>query len=251
MLGHLYVGLSRQIVLHRQLDIVANNIANADTSGFKVEDMMVGTQVAPRANTLDGPKGIKFAVDQGVARNFTQGPMRETGATLDVAIDGEGFFAVRTAAGDRYTRDGRFTLNAEGRLTTQNGQSVLDASGGEISVDPQNGPVSISKDGLITQSDPTSGQQSTVGKLGVVRFANQSALSKEGDNLFANVSNLQPQPATDAQVRQGMLEGSNVNPVLQITRMIEINRAYDAVSKMVDQTASLSSRSVERLGRAS
>ena len=98
----LYVGLSRQMTLRRELDIVANNIANANTTGFKVEDLMVRTEQAKPAKTLDGSAPVKFVLDSGVARDFTQGPMTKTGGDFDLAIEGKGFFRVQTAGGDRY-----------------------------------------------------------------------------------------------------------------------------------------------------
>lgn len=245
----MYIGLSRQMVLRRAMDVVANNIANADTSGFKVEDLMSRTEAAKPARTADGPRPIKFAIDSGVARDFGQGTLRDTGGKLDFAIEGDGFFTVRTAAGPRYTRDGRFTLDTEGRLVTQRGQPVLDEAGAEITLNPEEGEVSVSSDGVISQVDPTTGQARVVGRLGVVRFDNLAVLDKQGDNLLANTSNARPQAAGGSQVRQGMLEGSNVNSIVQITRMIEINRAYESASKLVSQTEELSRSAIERLGR--
>src|SRR5690606_25730494 len=118
----LYVGLSRQMVLRRHMDIIANNIANADTTGFKVESLMQATDPQTRAFTLGGPKELKFVTAEGVARNFGQGNLRRTDAPLDLSIEGEGFFKVTAAEGERYTRDGRFRTDDAGRITTQAGQ---------------------------------------------------------------------------------------------------------------------------------
>ena len=101
----LYVGLSRQMTLRRQLDIVANNIANADTTGFKVEQPLVQTEPRAPARSDDGPNPIKFVLDNGLARDFSQGSLKITNATFDLAIDGPGFFQIATPAGDRFTRD--------------------------------------------------------------------------------------------------------------------------------------------------
>ncbi len=239
----LYVGLSRQMTLRRQLDIVANNVANANTTGFKTEDLMVRTEQAKPAKTLDGGSPVKFVLDSGVARDFTQGAMTKTGGDLDVAIDGKGFFKIQTAGGERYTRDGRFTTNPEGKLVTQGGNTVLDDGGGEITIDPQLGPVTIGKDGIISQGAVR------VGKLGIVRPTDLSSFAKDGDNLYRNTSNTTPQAAPDAQVQQGMLEASNVNSIVQITKLIEIQRAYEGVSKMMDNTSELSRTAVDRLGK--
>ena len=128
----LYVGLSRQMTLQRQLDIVANNIANADTSGFKAEEPLFRTEPKAPANTLDGPKPIKFVIDAGLTRDFSQGPLRTTNAAFDLAIDGPGFFRIQTPSGERFTRDGHFRLDETGRIVTQSGQAVLDSGGAEV-----------------------------------------------------------------------------------------------------------------------
>lgn len=238
----MYVALSRQMVLKRELDIVANNIANVDTTGFKVEGTMVKTDPSTGASMVDGPPSLKFVIDDGVTRDFSQGALHQTDGPLDLGIEGQGFFKVQTAAGERYTRDGRFTLSPEGKLTTQAGDPVQGESG-EIVVNPELGPVTIAEDGTVSQG------VNKVGKIEVVTFDDLSGLSKTGDNLFRNTSNLQPQPSTAARVHQGMLESSNVNSILQVTRLIEISRAYESMARTIENSAELSRRSVERLGR--
>jgi flagellar basal-body rod protein FlgF len=240
----LYVGLSRQVVLQREMDIVANNIANANTTGFKVESLMEKTDPAAPAFTLQGPRPVKFVTQDGVARDFSQGALNRTDSPLDVAIQGQGFFQVSTAGGPRYTRDGRFTLDANGRLVTDSGDPVLDDGGGEITLDPNNaGAVTIAQDGTITQG------ATRLGRLGVYTFQTLATLQKTGGNLYQDTSNQQPQPAADARVRQGMLEGANVQPILEITRMIEVSRAYEQMSQIMDSTATLSKNAVEQLGK--
>ena len=238
----MYIGLSRQMTLRREMDIIANNIANADTAGFKVENLMVRTEPKAPARSVDGPKPIKFVLDDGVARDFTQGALRQTGGAFDLAIEGKGFFKLDTARGERFTRDGRFTLSPEGRLTTQSGDAVSGESG-EITIDPTKGPVSIAGDGTVSQA----GER--IGKIGVFLFSGRGSLTKTGDNLYKNTSNEAPLADTASRVRQGMLESSNVNPILQITRMIEVSRAYQGVVKSMESSADLSRRAVERLGK--
>jgi flagellar basal-body rod protein FlgF len=238
----IYVGLSRQMLLQRELDIAANNLANVDTAGFKFEEMLSNADAPPTTRPGGNPNPpLTFTVANGVLRNFTQGSLTQTGAPLDVAIDGKGFFKISTAAGTRYTRDGRFMLDPTGKIVTQDGDAVQ-GDGGDITLDPKKGPVSISANGEISQSGEI------VGKLSAVTFDSLSALSKDGNNLYRNDSNLTEQPAASAVLKQGMLEGSNVQPITQITRLIEINRAYDAVSTMMSSTASLSNNSIQRLG---
>ena len=240
-----YIGLSRQMTLRRELDVVANNIANAQTTGFKVEQLMVGEEVGERARNAFVRPGVSFVLDNGVARDFGQGALSQTSRPLDFAIEGEGaFFTLQDANGEAYTRDGAFTVDPEGRLTTEAGLPVL-GDGGEIVLDPTLGEASVGPDGTITQ------QGQIVGRLSVVRFDSLGALEKGGDGLYRNASNSRPLEATDARIRQGMLEGSNVNPILEITNLIEIQRAYESVSRMIENTNDLSRRSVERLGRVS
>jgi flagellar basal-body rod protein FlgF len=238
----MYVTLSRQMTLRREMDLIANNIANADTTGFKVEKLMVRAEPKAPARMKDGPGPLKFVLDDGVARDFGQGALNQTGATFDLAIEGKGFFKVDTAAGERYTRDGRFTLSPDGKVVTQAGDPVQGAAG-DIIVDPAKGPVSIALDGTVSQG------AERVGKVEVFSFDNRSVLAKDHDNLLTNTSNAQPNPDTVSRIRQGMLEGSNVNPIQEITRMIEVSRAYEGVAKAMDNTADLSRRAVERLGR--
>lgn len=240
----LYVGLSRQMTLEREMDVIANNVANVDTTGFKLESLMVETDTEhlPVDPTNVNLPNINFSLDAGVVRNFTQGALKQTGNPLAMAIDGQGFFTVMTPQGPRYTRDGRFEMDAQGRLVTAGGEP-LQGGGGDVVLDPTKGPPKIATDGTVSQ------QNVVVGKIGVVTFASLSALTKEGDGLYRNDSNLQPQPSAGALIRQGMLESSNVNPIAQITRMIQVSRAYENIAKMMDQTGQLASSAVDRLGK--
>ena len=243
----LYVGLSKQMILRRELEVAANNIANADTTGFKVETMTVAADPLTPPGSPASTRPIQYVIDTGLARNFGQGALQQTGAPLDLAIDGDGFFQVSTAGGQRYTRDGRFATNAQGQLVTQTGDSVLDASGSPISLSLNGGPPSIAADGTVSQALPGQAQSQIVGKIGVVSFASLAALSKTGDGLYSN-NGAAPTPSAKSFVRQGMLESSNVQPVLQVTDLIRISRAYDQLSNMMNNTADLSSRSIQRLG---
>lgn len=245
-----YIGLSRQAALQRQMDIVANNLANVDTVGFKVEQQLLASQAgAPAKNeNVRGP--ALFVIDNGVGRDFSEGDLRTTGRPLDVAIEGNAFFKVQTPGGERYTKDGRFTLNPQGQLVTASGHPVLDAGGGTITLDPANGEPSISDDGVVSQRTPQ-GASTQVGKLGVVRFDTLSVLQKGGDNLYVNTSNATPQAANDVRLHQGMLEGSNVKPITQITNLIEIQRSYERVAQMIQQNNDLSQQSIDRLARVS
>jgi flagellar basal-body rod protein FlgF len=240
-----YIGLSREMTLQRALTIAANNMANADTTGFKVEHPMLQTQLGAPAKDEQVRGPAQFVLDSGVARDFSQGELRKTGAPLDLAITGSGFFQVSTPQGVRYTRDGAFGVDAQNRLVDGKGNAVLDDGGGQITFDPLLPSPTISQDGVVSQGSLR------IAKLGVVDFPSASVLSKTGDNLYANTSNAQPAPAANAKVMQGMLEGSNVKPVLEVTDLIQISRAYDQVSQMISNVNDLSEQTIQRLGKVS
>ena len=238
-----YIGLSRQMTLRRELDIVANNIANANTTGFKVEQLLVGTEVGARARNDSIKPGASFVLDNGVGRDFGQGALQQTGRSLDFGIQGEGaFFTVNDGTGDAYTRDGAFTLDPTGKLVTKAGLAVQ-GDGGDIILDTALGAAVIGEDGTISQNG------ALVGKLTLARFETLGALSKDGDGLYRNRSNSTPIDATGAKISQGALEASNVNPLTEITSMIEISRAYEQATRMIENVNDLSKRAVERLGR--
>jgi flagellar basal-body rod protein FlgF len=228
------------MTLRRELDIIANNVANADTVGFKVEQLLVEEEPLRPAKSLGIRGPVDFVIDGEVARDFSQGGFSQTGNTFDLAVEGDGFLVVETANGPRYTRDGRLQLDAQNRLVTHAGDPVL-GGGGPVTFDPEGVTPVIAPDGTISQGTVT------LGKLDLVRFDDRRGLKKEGDNLFA--ADAAGQPAPDLRVRQGMVEQSNVKPVLEITNLIEVSRAYERATRMVDSTEDLSRRAVERLGR--
>ncbi len=238
----LYVGLSRQLTLQRALEVTANNLANLDTVGFKVEALTLNTDPLRPSNLTTGDP-INYVIDNGVARNFGQGSIEQSSNPLDVAIEGDGFLTVQTPDGNRYTRDGRMALNAQNQLVDHAGNPVLSSSGSVITLDPQKTDLAIAKDGTISQNGLA------VGKLGVSRFADLSVLKKQGSNLF-DAPGVTPTQATNVHLSQGAVEHSNVQPVAEMTNLIAITRAYDQVSQMVSQTQDLSDSAVQRLGKA-
>lgn len=241
----LYVAVSRQLTLRRELDIVADNIANATTTGFKAERLGLAADPAPRATHMDGPRIATFVEDWALLRDFRQGPIEKTARPLDVAIDGEGLFAVQTGDGVAYARDGRFARNPDGQLVTQAGHPVLDDANQPISLDDA-GPIDITPEGEIFSG----GQQ--VARLGIYTFENLGDLSRVGEGLLMPADTAQALPAApETTVLQGAVEGSNVTPVLEITRMIQISRAYESISRMLSNAEDLSRRTIERLGRVS
>jgi flagellar basal-body rod protein FlgF len=223
-----YIALSRQMALRQQMDVVANNIANANTSGFKAE-MMLMSEV-----DLPAEQGTKLAYvqDFATARDFSPGTLRPTGNDLDLAIQGNGFFAVQTPDGVRYTRVGRFQLNGDGTLVTSQGYPVL-AGGSAVTIDPDDGPVNVAEDGSISTDHARNGTQlQVVGQHDVVDFANREALTPAQDNLF-DAGTQAPTSAT-GKVAQRVLEDSNVNPIVEMTHMIEVTRNYQTVQRFLD-----------------
>jgi flagellar basal-body rod protein FlgF len=164
-----YVALSRQITLRRELDIIANNVANADTAGFKAESLLVEEEPMRPAKTFGLRAPVDFVIDGEVARDFGQGGFQKTGNPLDVAIEGDGFLSIETAQGPRYTRDGRLQLDAQNRLVTAAGDPVL-SGGGPVVLDPALGALTIAADGTLSQGE------TQVGRLDLVRFDDRRGL---------------------------------------------------------------------------
>lgn len=239
----LLVGLTRQLTLRRALDVTANNVANMSTAGFKVERPLMGASEADRpARTADGGS-ISFVRDWGLARNFTPGQLELTSRPLDVALRGEGFFTVETPEGEtRYTRDGRFSVDPDGQLTTAAGHLVLNDVGSPINV-----PADVTEF-LIDDSGAILAGGQRVAQLGVVRFADNTSLDKAGDGTFR--SDAPAVAVEDPDVRQGYVEQSNVNPIGEITRLIEVTRAYESVTRMLSSDEDLKRRAIDTLSGA-
>ena len=238
-----YIALSRQMVLKRELDITANNIANMSTTGFKVESLIIGSEPGAPAFNDQIKTPANFAYDNGLGRDFKQGPLSQTGNSLDLAIEGDGvFFTLNGPNGPLYTRNGAFTLGADGSIMSQDGKTLM-GDGGPILIDPKKASPTISADGVVSQGDER------IGKIGLVRIDALSALSKQGDGTFALNGNQTATPATNAKLSQGFIEGSNVNSIKEITRLVEINRAYSSISNLLSQNQELTRSAIERLGR--
>ncbi len=238
----LMVGLTRQMVLRRQMDVTANNIANMSTAGFKVEKLLLKNVSDGSARHLDGPSKINFVQDTGVTRRFSDGQLEKTGRAFDLAIKGPGFFVIETPQGERYTRDGRFAVNDTGTLSTSDGMAVLDDGGAPIVLDVNGEAPVITKDGSVQ----VGGLE--VARLDIANFNALDKLKKVGEGRFKAPANLEVLAVESPKVLQYHLERSNVVGIVEMSRMIETTRAYQSVSNMLNQAETLSKRTIERLG---
>ncbi|MEQ8900948.1 MAG: flagellar hook-basal body complex protein [Roseovarius sp.] len=210
-----YTTLTRQSGLLREMQLVANNIANAATTGYRQEGLIFSEHVS---RTGDGGS---VSMAYGNARNISglQGPLNQTGGTLDLAIEGDGFFLIETPAGERLTRAGAFSLSAAGDLVTPDGFRVLDAGGAPVFIPPDATDFGLSPDGTLSSGGRPLAQ------IGLVQPAEGTTLMREDGVMFRAEGGFVPQE--NARILQGFLEGSNVDPIGQIARMIEVQRAYE------------------------
>lgn len=209
-----YVTLSRQSGLMNEMRIVANNIANAATTGYRQEGLVFSEYVQ------SAPNQPSLSMTRAQVRNTSMeaGALTKTDGRFDFAIEGDGFFLIETPAGERLTRAGSFAPNADGDLVTMNGHRVLDAGGAPVFV-PVGTDISVASDGTVSAD----GQP--LGQIGLVRPTDPLDMIREDGVMFRTDGGVEP--AGQARLLQGFLEGSNVNPILQVSRMIEIQRAYE------------------------
>ncbi|MFK7761906.1 MAG: flagellar hook-basal body complex protein [Roseobacter sp.] len=210
-----YTTLTRQSGLMREMRVVANNIANAATSGFRQEGVIFSEYV----KSVDNASSLSMGQADARQTSFDQGALTKTGGQFDFAIEGDGFFLIETPQGERLTRAGSFTPNADGDLVTPDGLRVLDAGGAPVFIPPGAADISVSADGTI------SSEGNPVGQMGLVQPTNPGQLVREDGVMFRAEEGFDI--AENGSILQGFVENSNVNPILQLTRMIEVQRAYE------------------------
>lgn len=233
-----YIALSRQLTLRREMDVIAHNIANMNTPAFKAE-RMIFREFIEKPN----PKQpLSFVQDIGMARDMTEGPVSATGNPLDVAISGPGFLSVQTPDGVRYTRHGRLQLDGQGQLVTSQGAPVLSTGGAPITIPIDAGTLTIAADGTI------SGDDTVIDQIGLTEFAKPNVLKRDANGLY-EAGNQPPQAAAKSKMVQGMLERSNVQPIVEMTRMIDVHRSYDTASKLVSSSHEQEMRAINKLVR--
>ena len=233
------IAYTRQKSLFQRLEVVSNNVANADTAGFKAE-LAVYTENKDR---LDGK--VNPTPKLNISTSQAQGGMKVTGNQLDVAIQGEGFFSVETPLGTRYTRSGGLSINAEGQLVTKEGYTFL-GDGGPIQLDPSDSEIEIGDNGEVTAI--TAEGRQLRGTISVQKFENNAGLIKVGQGNFR--SSEAPVPAevlTDFKVVQGALEDSNVNSISQMTELINLSRSVQQVAKIIENQHSMQRDTVSKL----
>jgi len=237
------IALSRQMALRRELDVVSNNVANINTTGYKGDTAVFEEYLMPTARHDSFPgkhSKLSYVHDRATSHDLSQGPLRQTGNPLDIAIDGKEFFVVETPKGERYTRNGSFQLNNVGELVTSEGYRVV-GDRGPIVFRPDDKDIAINGDGTITVPNGTRG------KLRLVTFEDPQNLQKDGFSTFRAGDNQQAQQALRPHVVQGSIEMSNVKGVLEMTRLIEVSRAYTQTATLLQQHGDMRKSAIERL----
>lgn len=239
------VGLSRQVALRRELDVIANNIANINTTGFKADALVFQEFLSPGAREDTFQRGqdrrVSFVWDRASTINLQQGALDSTGNPLDVALGGRGFLVVQTPEGERYTRNGSLEINTQGQLVTKQGLPVL-GENGPITFEPTDTAITIARDGAIGV------RGGTRGRLRVVEATSPNVLEKAGDNLFRTRQGATIANAERPDVRQGFVERSNVSPVRELSRMIEVNRAYSSLAQSIERHDQIRRDAIRSLG---
>ncbi len=235
----LLVGLSRQTALTHELDVIANNIANINTTGYKADNALFEQYLMPRASdqTFVGQdRRIRYVEDRGTWIDMSQGAIQPTGNPLDVAINGSGYLTVQTPNGQqRYTRNGALSINGAGQLVTSDGDQVIGDSG-PITFQSTDHDVIVSRTGIITVREGNSTADSPRGTLQVVNFAQPQLLQKDGGSTFEAPAGVTPDPAPPSTTLiQGAIEKSNVNGVAAMARLIEITRSYTDIANVLQQ----------------
>jgi flagellar basal-body rod protein FlgF len=245
-----YVTLSAQVALQRQLEVIANNVANASTTGYRADRQLFSTYVEQLPNAGDA---VSFVQDRATYIDQTDGPIQPTGNPLDVAVHGGAYLAVTTPQGTTaYSRDGRMHLGTDGTLLDSKGNAVQSSDGQPIQLPDIYDNLVIRGDGSVTVTVNNRAQE--VGQIGLFHATDQLSLRKSGDNMLtAPPGAMQPLDQGDPSARlvQGSLEGSTVQPVKEIANMTELSRAYDRLQTLLSDDNDRESKMIDALGHPS
>jgi len=240
MQNGLYVALSAQVALERRLETIASNVANMNTPGYRADGVSFEAQVAKA-----GDNRISYVSSGAGFISQNSGALITTGNPFDVAVQGDGFFAINGPAGVIYTRDGRMKLSDTGALETINGNAVLDAGGSPIQLDSGGAAPTIGADGMINQN----GRQ--VAAIGLFALDGNAKLTRAGNSGFTTDKPAEPiLDFTQNGVVQGAIEGANVNPIQEMTKLIAVTRSFDGVNNEVTQTENSVTDAIKTLGGA-
>lgn len=250
MIRGLYTAASSMEVLQQKSNIRSNNLANVNTTGFKKSEAITASfpeMLLSRIEKNEPDQEIgELSTGAYMERKFkdmSQGSFQRTGNKLDFAVEGKGFFRIETEAGERYTRDGNFSLNSDSELVTQTGNHVLDSEGERIQLIPDQ-DFRVSADGQITFNNGLQGAQ-----IGVINFENEEQLRQEGNNLYAAEEGAAA-VESEAAVAQGYLEGSNVKVVKEMAKMIKTTRHYESNQKVISSIDESLNKVINEVGRA-
>lgn len=231
-----YIALSRQSAMRQMMNVLANNIANTTTPGFKAARLMFSEFAGDSGQGRGSPSFVQVS---GVFRDMSEGRITNTGNPLDLAISGSGYFVVQGADGPEYTRNGRFTLDEAGQVISSIGAPLLDSGDRPIVVPQDATSIEIGPDGTVAAG----GQQ--IATIAIVRFQNEQLLEPTFASHFKGDE--EPQPAPDAKVIQGMVEQSNVEPIIEMTRLIDASRSYQSTQTMIQSEHDRKQRAIQTL----
>jgi flagellar basal-body rod protein FlgF len=236
-----YVALTRQAGLNKEMQTLANNIANISTTGYQREGVVFAEMV--QALPVEGGS-VAMTDARGRFTDLVQGALAPTGGALDFAIEGEGYFTVMTPAGERLTRAGAFTRDADGQIVNMDGHQLLDEGGGPVLIPFEVSTISLSTDGTL------SGDGLPIAQLGLKMPTDPTTVFREGGTLFRADGETVPVEPGRSNIVQGFVEQSNVNAVSEMTHLIEVQRAYERGQKLLDQEDERIKQVVQTLGQA-
>jgi flagellar basal-body rod protein FlgF len=239
----LFIAMSRQMAMQRQMDVIANNIANANTAGFKAERMMFAEHLVKvrHGDSVPGGRQLSFSQDIRVFRDSTEGAFRSTASSLDLAIHGDGFFVVDTPLGERYTRHRQISLNDAGQMVTNTGNPVLSDANQPIIFTEADTRIDVARDGTVSTDN------GVIGRLRIVRFEEDAPPRKEGNSLYA--ADAPPIAVEQPTIEQGFIEESNVVSVIEMTNMMTLMREYQLVSQVLERENERQSNAIDKLTR--
>lgn len=240
----IYVALSGAVAQQRSLDVVANNVANANTTGFRADRVAFAESMSQAQGPTNqgAPNPLRQVGVVEIRYDHSEGTVQRTDNPFDLAISGDGWFTVETPRGERYTRAGSFVADRDGVLRTRDGHAVLNASGAHVTIPREVAGIEVSPDGTLRAGEDE------IGRIQLVQFSDDRPLTKEGLNLFVAPPGQQPEPLENAQIMQGYLEGSNVNVVGGMNELIAAGRSFEAFQRIIQGYRDMDQRTARDLG---